>query len=137
MSHEIGEAKQVISDKKARLIALLLASFIVLYFLIWIFSGGNEFQDNRGHSQISVIEKMESSKIIEVPLDPETWSDWVELPLTFKNWELRAPDWLEFRFLNGESHRLKADEKFWWKNTPCRTFKLRGATGKATIVVKL
>mgnify|MGYP001558822650 CR=1 FL=1 len=139
MSHKAGIAQPLISNKTIIIVLAVCFSIIALTIL---HSLNDEKQNNKkgeGHEEIliSIVENTKDIKVIEVPLSPETWSDWVELPMNFKNWEFgTASSWVEFQFLNGEHHKFKADEKSWWKNTPCRTFKLRGATGIATIVVK-
>ena len=138
MSHAAGRPEPPISNKT--IIKVLAVCFSVIVLTI-LYSLSNENQNGKkenANKTAITVENTENSRTIEVPLNPETWSDWVELPMNFKSWEFGTnSDWLEFYFLNGEKRSFKADEKFWWKNTPRRTFKLRGATGKATIVVKL
>lgn len=138
MSHKAGIAPPLISNKTIVIVLVICFSLLALTILHSLSGEEQNSKKEEGtKSQISVVENTKDIKTIEVLLNPETWSDWVELPMNFKSWELGAPDWLEFQFLNGEHYKFKANEKFWWKNTPGRTFKLRGATGKATIVVKL
>mgnify|MGYP001616283077 CR=1 FL=1 len=123
----------VVYGKSKLLWCVIVALFVTIVALL-----SPSKKEEGGGGLISIVENTKDIKIIEVPLNPEIWSDWVELPMNFKNWEFgTTSSWVEFQFLNGEHHKFKADEKSWWKNTPCRTFKLRGATGKATIVVKL
>mgnify|MGYP001579578881 CR=1 FL=1 len=138
MSHKAGIAQPLISNKTIIIVLAVCFSIIALTIL---HSLNDEKQNNKkgeGHEEIliSIVENTKDIKVIEVPLSPETWSDWVELPMDFKRWELEAPGWLEFQFISGKCYKFKAGEKFSWENTPRRTFKLRGATGKAIIVVK-
>ena len=138
MSHKAGRAEPLISNKTIIKVLAVCFSIIALTILYSLSDKNQNDKKEAGKRALVIVENTENSKIIEVPLNPETWSDWVELPMNFKSWEFGTnSDWLEFYFLNGEKRSFKADEKFWWKNTPRRTFKLRGATGKATIVVKL
>ena len=136
MSHKAGIAQPLISNKTIIIALAVCFSIIALTILHSLNDEKQNSKKEEGGSKVSIIENTENSKIIEVSLNPETWSDWVDLPMRFKNWELETNGWLEFQFLSGERQKLKINEKFWWKNTPCRTFKLRGEKGKATIIVR-
>jgi len=150
MSHQAGPAPQFSNRKAARLMAVGLLFIVAGLFGGTLFAGCGEavsaltptispsvapsnLPDRQAGSAPATTAR---ERTIVVKLNCREWSDWIELPMDLKSWESETTDWIEFEFLNGCKKRFGKGEKAWWKETPARTFKVRGGGPEVTILIR-
>jgi hypothetical protein len=94
-------------------------------------------KDDQTKNPTVVEEKPEFTKKIDVVLETEEWTEWINLNVG-DSWVLDAPGWVEYEFWNGERKLVADKETVWFGKIKARTasFRLRGWAGTAKLTIQ-
>lgn len=145
MAHEVGIAQPYISTKKA-VVAIVICLVILLLVLLPVIVGG-EKSDSTSDSESVAVQPASEAKSVshtvrvqEIYLQPNRWSDWVDVQLDEGVIVDHPSGWHEFYFWNGERVRVPLSGRAFFDNLAAlkaqhRSFCLRGSPGVAKVTV--